>query len=97
MDRQLSGRLNLTEMTENNGRERIAEDEFQNTGQNQEQSAEQNQHATMSNQLKLSELVSPGLLTYLKAAPPPPAPLHAIKQQASGVAVNTKAPRPLGV
>lgn len=41
-------------MTENNGREGIAEDELQYTGQDQEQSAEQNQHATIISQFTSS-------------------------------------------
>ena len=46
-------------------------------------------------QLMILSRIGEGSHSYLKAAPPPPAPLQAIKQHAIGVAVSTKAPTPL--
>jgi len=79
-------------MSKNNARECVSNNNLKNTGENQQQSTKKYQNSPVSSQ-QGSRMGSE--TSYVNAAPPPPAPLHAIKQQESGEVVNTNAPSPL--
>lgn len=81
-----------TEMSKTNAREGVSNNKLKDTGENQQQSIKKNQDSPVSSQ-QGSRMGSEK--SYVNAAPPPPAPLYAIKQQQSGEVANTNAPSPL--
>lgn len=80
-------------MTKHHRGEGVSNNELEDTRKNQKDPSEENENSAVSSQSGTSCL--PLELTYVNAAPPPPAPLQAIKQHERGVVVRTKAPRPL--